>query len=185
MIDRRPGEGRYAQLEREQRWLASGVPAGATRVAEITDRYLDGTRLRLRRMAAADTVVFKLAQKVRLVEADPTLVKVTNMYVSAEEYEVLAAVPGHDLRKLRWHYGWNGHTIAVDDFLDRWAGLVLAEVELGPDDEPLPSPDFARREVSSDDRFSGGTLAKATIEVVARLLEEIRPEPGTVRVVAP
>jgi hypothetical protein len=48
VVSRRPGEGRYAYLEREQRWLLEAPPEDRNRSVEIVDRYLTGTRLRLR-----------------------------------------------------------------------------------------------------------------------------------------
>src|SRR3546814_18239041 len=65
MGDRRPGHGRYAHIEREQRWLCDAVPAGAEPVCSILDRYIDETRLRLRRRESSEGVVYKLGQKVR------------------------------------------------------------------------------------------------------------------------
>ena len=45
-------EGKYAQIERERRFLLvrQPPPAAATGRRRITDRYLPGTRLRLRRI---------------------------------------------------------------------------------------------------------------------------------------
>ena len=53
MSHRRPGKGRYSKLEREQRWVARGVPDEAELTAEILDRYIVGTTLRLRRVSLA------------------------------------------------------------------------------------------------------------------------------------
>jgi len=174
MSDRRPGHGRYAHLEREQRWAVRGLPDGVESVSEITDRYVTGTRLRLRRAAMDGDVVFKLAQKVRSTEGDPEVVRLTNIYVSADEYAVLAGLPASELRKSRWRSDWCDHTVAIDQFHDRLEGLVLAEVELGPDETRLPSPIFATRDVTNDDRFSGGALATATDDEIARTLDEYR-----------
>jgi hypothetical protein len=45
---------KYARVEIERRFLLEGVPEGedVLVVHEIDDRYLDGTRLRLRRRSA-------------------------------------------------------------------------------------------------------------------------------------
>lgn len=47
---------KYAPVERERRFLMTGPPAGsagaAVRRVDITDRYLTGTRLRLRRVSS-------------------------------------------------------------------------------------------------------------------------------------
>lgn len=170
MVHRVPGEGRYAQVEREQRWLVSEPPAGAERLAEIHDRYLVGTRLRLRRVDAAGDVTYKLAQKVRPDEADPEVVKLTNLYLSVEEYDAFAALPAAELRKTRWRVTWGGRSLAVDELHDRHEGLVLAEVELGAEEPLLPAPPFAVRDVTHDDRFSGGALAFASPAELAELL---------------
>ena len=66
MSSRRPGEGRYAHVEREQRWMVRAAPADAQRVASIVDWYIRGTRLRLRRTEGDEGVVYKLGQKVRV-----------------------------------------------------------------------------------------------------------------------
>ena len=97
---RRAGEGRYAYFEREQRWIASGVPPAAEYWAEIADRYIRDTRLRLRHTESDEQVVYKLGQKVRLRAKDPETVKLTNVYLSRDkEFAVLAALPAAELRK--------------------------------------------------------------------------------------
>jgi hypothetical protein len=65
MGERQPGGGRYARVEREHRWVLSGLAPEAVRSALIHDRYIDGTTLRLRRVERDGVVVFKLGQKVR------------------------------------------------------------------------------------------------------------------------
>jgi CYTH domain-containing protein len=172
VTDRRPGQGRYAHVEREQRWIAAGLPAEARRTAEILDRYICGTRLRLRRMEMSGEVVFKLGQKVRLDPTNPEVVMLTTMYISGDECDVMAALPAGELRKTRWNTAWDGRTVAIDEFHGRLSGLFLAEVELGPDDLRLPTPAFALRDVTDDDRFSGGTLAFASDRAVKLLLHE-------------
>ena len=174
VIDRRPGEGRYAQLEREQRWILDAVPAEVEFVAEIVDRYILGTRLRVRRMATETGVVFKLAQKVRPIEQDPAIVKLTNMYLSADEFDAVATLPAAELHKSRWRLPWSGRSLAVDQFRGRWTGLILGEVELDAGDELLPNPPAALRDVTSDDRFSGGSLARTSDHELAVLFDELQ-----------
>jgi hypothetical protein len=52
VLERTPGAGPYAKLEREQRWLLSGLPDDVVDPVAIHDRYLTGCTLRLRRMRA-------------------------------------------------------------------------------------------------------------------------------------
>ena len=59
--------GKYARVERERRFLLSGLPNDqpVTAVREITDRYLTGTTLRLRHMAdQRDSHQYKFTQKI-------------------------------------------------------------------------------------------------------------------------
>ncbi|MCF2530748.1 hypothetical protein [Yinghuangia soli] len=72
MHELRPGK--YALIERERRFLLPGPPppAAVTVTRRITDRYVPGTRLRLRRSenAATGECVYKLTQKIpRLPDA--------------------------------------------------------------------------------------------------------------------
>ena len=173
MNRRRPGNGRHAHPEREQRWLLAAVPDGATPWAEINDRYLTGTALRVRRVAGPDGVVHKLTQKVRPVADDPGLVMLTTMYLPSDEVAALAALPGADLRKTRWRVEFAGRQVAVDEFHGRLADLVLAETELSVREGRLPMPAFALRDVTDDDRFTGGSLANATDAEIAALRAEV------------
>jgi CYTH domain-containing protein len=172
MSERSPGEGRYAHLEREQRWLLAAVPGKAQPRSEILDRYLRGTRLRLRRVTLPDRVIYKLCQKVRLVDGDPERVKLTNIYLSAEEYDTFAALSCAEIVKQRFVMPWGIAELVVDRFQGRLDGLVLAEAELSPDDGLLKLPPFALADVTHDDRYSGGALAHASAEELASLLGE-------------
>jgi hypothetical protein len=176
---RRPGEGRYAQIEREQRWVLPGRPDGLVHPSSIVDIYLTGTRLRLRRVTSGADVVYKLGQKVRPDERSPELVKLTNIYLSFEEYSRLLRLPGSELRKTRWRlasgpaaHGPAAHgpaAVAVDEFHGHLSGLFLAETELAPDATLLDPPVAGAVDVTTDDRFSGGSLAHRPAERVAEL----------------
>lgn len=172
MNGRRPGNGRYAHPEREQRWLLGSVPKRAILSGEITDRYLTGTSLRVRRVEGPDGVVHKLTQKVRPGTTDPTVVMLTTIYLPADEVTALCELPHAELRKTRRHLEVDGRTIAVDEFHDRLDGLVLAEAELSVSEDRLPQPPFALREVTDDPRYTGGWLATAGDAEVAALLAE-------------
>lgn len=163
-----PGQGRYARRESERRWLVAAVPPGACRPRRIRDRYLTGTSLRLRRVEETGSVVYKLGQKVRVAAGDPSDVRLTNLYLTEQEYQRLAVLPAAVLDKTRWLVPHGAATFAVDEFEGRLRGLVLAEIELpeaeppGPGPVPAELPAWLGREVTFEDRYSGGTLAAAT-----------------------
>jgi hypothetical protein len=138
---------KYARIEKERRFLLDGLPdLPGARVLRITDRYVDGTRLRLRRVEedGCDPVL-KLGQKVPTDEG----IAHTTMYLDRDELNALLQLPAQELHKTR-------------HLLDGWAvdlhpsGLVLAETE--GDTEP---PFAYVREVTDEVEFTGGALAGA------------------------
>ena len=166
-----PGEGRYARLEREQRWVLSGLPAGLNSPVAIEDRYIAGTRLRLRRMELGPVVIYKLAQKVREGPLSPEVVKLTNMYLSEEEFAAFSVLSAAVIVKTRWRGTLAGRAMAVDELSGSLSGLCLAEVELAAGEPRLGAgPEGAAADVTDDDRFSGGGLARATPEEARQLL---------------
>jgi CYTH domain-containing protein len=171
--DAPPGKAaKYARPELERRFLLRGVPpletAGRHR---IEDRYLEGTRLRLRRMTSTDgqgevTIARKLTQKIPAADGGPGLI--TNIYLSPEEYARLQALPARELAKTRLSIPPFG----VDVFEGQLDGLIVAEVEFETRSEAdafVPGIDVVA-EVTSDVRFTGGCLVSTTAAELAELL---------------
>ena len=169
---REPGRGRYARPERERRFVVNGDPPEGAERREIHDVYLEGLRLRLRHVASAGQSVYKLTQKVRVRESDPSDVALTNMYLSEAEFRRLSRLPGSALRKSRRLVPVDGITFAVDEFAGPLQGLRLAEVEVSDLQAELALPSWVGAEVTHDDRFSGGCLASLA-DAEARELVEI------------
>jgi CYTH domain-containing protein len=141
---------KYARFEDERRFLVSAVPADASAPRHIEDRYLLGTRLRLRAVIDGDGTVRKLGQKVREDPQRPSSVWHTTLYLDQGEFERLGALPARTLTKRRWSLPDGG---AADEFGGPLDGLVLLE---GP--RPF-APAVVGVEVTDDERFSGGALA--------------------------
>jgi len=154
------------------------VPAERSDPVRIRDLYLNGTRLRLRRMTAGAVDVYKLGQKIRTDDSSPELVKITNIYLSAEEYQRLATLTGSRLEKVRWHCQGEAQPFAVDVFGGHLDGLILAEAELPEDGAYLPHPAGAIADVTHVDRFSGGSLANLDSAGARRLLEDVDSWPS-------
>ena len=81
--------------------------------------------------------------------------------VTLEEAEQLFRLcePGV-IDKTRWLVRSGAHTFEVDEFHGDNEGLVMAEVELGSEDEPYEKPSFIWREVTGDRRFYNAYLTK-------------------------
>jgi CYTH domain-containing protein len=176
VIERTPGAGLYARIEREQRWLLPGLPEGVSEPVEILDRYLPRSTLRLRRMQTASTVVYKLGQKVRDDPARPFLVHLTNMYLTEPEFELIGQLEGPVLVKTRWHWTLGETVLSVDQFGGFLNGLVLAEHEVSAGEVLSDPPPSSVRDVTEDDRFSGGRLALLNLGEAKALLESVTQE---------
>jgi CYTH domain-containing protein len=133
--------------------LLNALPAETTEERFITDDYLYGTRLRLRKVQSGSETLFKLCQKIRVNEGDPERVKITNIYISSDEYILLNSLPSSTIVKSRHKFS-DGHVVyAIDQFHRRHSGLVLAETELTESQPRHGLPSFARCEVTSDNRL--------------------------------
>jgi len=162
-------ESKYARIERELRYVLRDLPEGLTRVEphlQITDNYITGTRLRLRKVRDPRTNKWtvKLTQKFAPNPKDLSRTIITNTYLNAVEAETFAVFEGNEIRKNRYPFDFDGKKFAVDMFLGDLFGLVLAEISFDSDEEmdAYPKPPFALAEVTNNDLFSGGRLSQLT-----------------------
>jgi CYTH domain-containing protein len=149
---------KYAVVERERRFLVIAIPDGVVATRQITDRYLTGTRLRLREVHEGGAIVRKLGDKVRLTDG-PAEVACTNLYLDDAEWAALEVLPGSAITKVRHLVERDGWRVAVDEHED---GTLVAEIDNG--DHPsvgVPAWLEVVREVTEDESFSGAGLASA------------------------
>jgi adenylate cyclase len=81
--------------------------------------------------------------------------------IPAAEVEQLLAIcePGV-IDKVRWLVPAGAHTFEVDEFHGENEGLVVAEVELGAEDEAFQRPSWLGAEVTGDARYFNSMLMK-------------------------
>ena len=163
--------GKYARIERERRFLLRELPPGLTRASEhlqIWDNYITGTRLRLRKIRVPQTKEqrWKLTQKFAPEASDFSRTVITNIYLSAYEYEVLSVFEGNELRKNRYRFEHDGRAFGIDVFLGPLLGLILAETEFETDEEmrDFKLPSFAVADVTNDLMFTGASLVEMTAD---------------------
>ncbi len=164
-------ESTYARVERERRYLLHDLPEELTRASrhlQITDNYISGTRLRLRKVRDPQTNKWtvKFTQKFAPHPADLSRTVITNTYLNASEYEVLSIFEANEIRKNRYRFEFEGHMFSVDMFLGSLLGLVLAEASFETDAEldTFAPPPFALAEVTNNETFSGGRLCHLSFE---------------------
>ncbi len=164
-------ESKYVRLERERRYLLQDLPEGMTRAdphVQITDNYITGTRLRIRKIRDPKTnkCTVKFTQKFAPTPDDFSRTLITNIYLNALEAETLAVFEANEIRKNRYPFQWDGHQFSIDMFLGDLFGLVLAEVSFETDEEldRFPKPPFAITDVTNNEAFTGGSLCHLTFE---------------------
>jgi adenylate cyclase len=64
------------------------------------------------------------------------------------------------VEKVRHRIEHAGHTWEVDEFRGENAGLVVAEIELGSEDEAFERPDWIGQEVTDDPRYYNSSLIR-------------------------
>jgi CYTH domain-containing protein len=149
---------KYAVDEIERRWLVDKQALGpleALPVRDIEDLYLVHSRLRLRKIVRdVRATEYKLCKKYGRGSglAEP----VSNLYLSQQEFELLAALSGHRVRKRR-----NAVAGGAVDVYAGEAGLAIFEIEFATEREAANDqpPAFVLREVTQDPLYSGAALA--------------------------
>jgi len=164
---------KYARIERERRFLLAQFPSNANvvRIRRIIDRYIDGTALRLREQSEdSGLVMFKLTQKLPARASGAQQGLITSMYLTKDEFCILAQLSAKTLNKTRYSVPPFG----IDVFEGPLEGLLIAEAEFdsaaAADSITLPS--FIFQEVSADNRFTGGQLVCASRQDVKTWLLE-------------
>lgn len=64
------------------------------------------------------------------------------------------------VEKIRHRIAHGGHVWEVDEFLGRNAGLVVAEIELGAEDEAFETPGWIGPEVTGEKRYYNSSLVR-------------------------
>lgn len=166
-----PATSKYAIMERERRYLLQDLPAGMTRAdphLQITDNYITGTRLRIRKVRDPKTNKWtvKFTQKFAPDPQDLSRTIITNTYLNALEADLLSIFAANEIRKNRYYFEVEGRKFSVDMFLGDLFGLVMAEVGFETDEEmkDFPKPQFALADVTNNEMFSGGRLSELTFE---------------------
>lgn len=171
---------KYARIERERRFLMQGLPEDVDRAdyQRIIDRYIPGTRLRLRRIESptGETVALKLTQKYSPDTGNGTDTIITNLYLNEEEFDLLAGLDGLPLHKRRYSYHHDGRRYSIDVFEGVLTGLILCEIEAESAESlaTIPLPPFALREVTDDLFYTGGHLITTTRDEIQASLNHLR-----------
>lgn len=89
-----------------------------------------------------------------------------------EAAHLLQLCRGGVIDKRRYLVESGSHTFEVDEFYGDNEGLVMAEMELGSEDEAYEKPDFIGMEVTGDKRFYNSHLLESPFAIWRNTLPE-------------
>ena len=148
--------------EIERKYLIKGtIPKGSD--TQISQAYLCTDKLRTIRVRIEDDIA---TINVKTKPSDASSTTITRMEYEYEipltdAQEMRECAIGEPIEKTRTIIQENGHTWEVDTFHGANAGLIVAEVELESEDQPVHCPDWIGREVSSESKYFNSQLMKA------------------------
>ena len=153
----------------ERRFLLRQLPPGLAAGDEhlqLTDNYITGTRLRLRKIRVPRTRerAWSLQQRFAPVASDLSSVAIASLELTQYEYEVFAVFEGNEIRKNRYAYEHDGRHYMIDVYLGDLRGLIIARArfETGSEATNFVPPPFAILEVTNDEMFTDPTLVGLT-----------------------
>ena len=175
------GAGRFpidergrSMMEIERRFLCRQVSPGAFEHAErrsiIRQGYLTVSDPAVRIRQQDDAFLLAVKSGEGLVRRE-----VEFPVEPAVAHELMAIAGDRQVEKVRWRLGrWE-----IDVFRGKLEGLLIAEVELQSEDEPLPEPPpgiTLVREITGERRFTNQCLAQLSTAEAARLVREVTGE---------
>ncbi len=171
-------EARYTRIVCERRFLvapdANWLDSAAPYNKRLEDRYIRGTRLRLRMQTDLDSGrrVIKLTKKF---ESDSAYYQtVGRILLSVGEYDLFTRLEADCIRKTRHYHEYLGLTFSIDVFEGELAGLLLCEIESEDVKEIMDAqpPPYAGPEVTEDAFFTGGNLCRVSRNELSRKLSQ-------------
>jgi len=171
-------ESKYTRVEYERRFLVRPDADWRNSIEPhsklFEDKYLSGTRLRLRVLSDSDSDrrIIKLTKKDESIS--PYFRRISRILLSQSEYEVLDRLEGDRIRKTRYYHHYLGRVFSIDVFEGELDGLILCETESDSLEKlmSIEPPPFAELEVTEDSFFDGGNLCRTSRqELLVRLAE--------------
>ena len=146
-------------LEIERKFLVDGEDWRAAALSRVRYRqgYLAGsTRCSVRVRVGGDRAWVGI--KARVLGAARHEFEYEIPVAEAEQILDSLCAEG-SVEKVRHRVPFGGHEWEVDEFLGDNAGLVVAEIELGREDERFARPPWIDSEVTEDERYYNSSLA--------------------------
>ena len=142
--------------EIERKFLVSGTPWRKTPGVRLCQGYLNRDKERTVRVRIAGT---KAYLTIKGISRGAARLEFEYEIPSSDAEQLLMLCDSPVVRKIRHTLEYKGSIWEVDEFLEENAGLVVAEIELQAEDQPIERPAWLGREVTHDPRYYNANLA--------------------------
>lgn len=161
-----------AQSEFHRLFLIEKLPeplGPASRHLQILDKYIEGTRIRLRQMRDPYSNERTQMLQKRIEPSTGAETRSAEVHLDDHEYSLFDHFSGQEIRKNRYFHEFDLVAYAFDMYLGQLKGLKLAraEFETGDEGRDFTPPDFSVIEVTNELFFSGEHLANKVFSEVA------------------
>lgn len=143
-------------LEIERKFLVTGDAWRAAPRKHIAQGYLNRDKARTVRVRIAGEAAFITVKGENKGATRPEFEYAIPL---ADARELLALCEQPVIEKHRYVVEHKGYTWEIDEFLGANLGLVVAEIELGSEDEAFAKPDWIGEEVTQDARYYNSNLS--------------------------
>ena len=149
-------------IEIERKFLVNSddYRAEASSVITMTQGYLNSDPERSVRIRITDLTGF-ITVKGKSNESGLSRFEWEREISKTEAEALLKLCEKTIISKTRYEVAVGNHLFEVDEFLGDNKGLVMAEVELGSEDEKFSKPDWLGEEVTGDLKYYNSNLSNA------------------------
>ena len=131
----------------------------ASKKSSITQGYLNSDPERTVRIRLKDQVGF-ITVKGKSNNSGLSRFEWEKEISKTDAEALLKLCEDHVINKIRYEVIVGKHVFEIDEFLGANKGLVMAEVELGSEDEKFSKPDWLGQEVTGDLKYYNSYLSK-------------------------
>ena len=148
-------------IEIERKFLVAGDDWRRAPAVPYAQGYLNRDKRRTVRVRIVEDAAWLTVKGANSGAAGATRAEFEYPIPVADAEQLLALCDGPLVRKLRRVVVHAGATWEIDEFQGDNAGLVVAEIELGSEDEAFEAPPWLGAEVTHDPRYFNSNLAAA------------------------
>ena len=148
------------EIERKFLVTTDGYRAEASKTITMTQGYLNSDPKRSVRVRLTDQTGF-ITVKGKSNESGLSRFEWEKKISKSEAEMLMKLCEKTIISKTRYEVAVGNHLFEVDEFLGNNKGLVMAEVELGSEDEKFSKPDWLGKEVTGDLKYYNSNLSKA------------------------